>query len=128
MVLITSFHGHIYYDSSSRERAAQVREGLREHFEIQLGRWHDRLVGPHTQPMYQAAFLPDQFNKVVPWLMLHRQGLDILIHPNTGDAVLDHTDHALWLGKRLEIKIEPLRGLALSDDRSVSIPAQGLSH
>jgi DOPA 4,5-dioxygenase len=57
--------------------------------------------------MYQVAFAPDQFDKVVPWLMLHRGGLDILVHPNTGDALADHTDRALWLGEKLAVNYTP---------------------
>ena len=41
--------------------------------------------------------------------MLNREGLDILVHPNTGDDVKDHTDHSLWLGEKLELNIELLR-------------------
>jgi DOPA 4,5-dioxygenase len=59
--------------------------------------------------MYQVAFLPNQFSKVVPWLMLIREGLDILIHPETGDDVGDRADRALWLGNKLELNIEVLR-------------------
>ena len=106
---ITGFHAHIYFDTTSRDAAARVREGLGTKFEVRLGRWHDKPVGPHPKSMYQVAFLPDQFSKVVPWLMLNREGLDILIHPETGDDVSDHTDHALWLGEKLELDIESLR-------------------
>ncbi|MBW4690909.1 MAG: 4,5-dioxygenase [Lyngbya sp. HA4199-MV5] len=111
-VKITSFHAHVYFNPTTRETAARVREGLGDRFDVQLGRWHETLVGPHTQPMYQVAFAPDQFANVVPWLMLHREGLDILVHPNTGDAVADHTDHALWLGEKLAINLVPLRPMS----------------
>ncbi|MBD2021024.1 4,5-dioxygenase [Leptolyngbya sp. FACHB-36] len=106
---ITSFHAHVYYDPTTREAAVRVREELGDRFQVQLGRWHDKLVGPHTQPMYQVAFARDQFDQVVPWLMLHCEELAILVHPNTGDAVADHTDHALWLGEKLAVNLEPLR-------------------
>jgi aromatic ring-cleaving dioxygenase len=64
--------------------------------------------------MYQVAFLPDWFGKVVPWLMLNCKGLDILIHPETGDDLGDHIDRDLWLGEKLELnrplaKIEKVR-------------------
>lgn len=106
---ITGFHAHIYFDAASREVAARVREGLGNKFAVQLGRWHDKPIGPHPKAMYQVAFLPEQFGKVVPWLMLNREGLDILVHPETGDDVGDHTDRSLWLGDKLELKIEFLR-------------------
>lgn len=110
---ITGYHAHIYYGAETREVAARVREGLAA-FEVRLGRWHDRPIGPHPQAMYQVAFLPDQFAQVVPWLMLHREGLDVLVHPETGDDVLDHTNHALWLGKKLDLNIEVLRQISRS--------------
>jgi DOPA 4,5-dioxygenase len=106
---ITGFHAHIYFDTASRDAAARVREGLGASFEVQLGRWHDKPIGPHPKAMYQVAFLPEQFGKVVPWLMLNREGLDILVHPETGDDVGDHTDRSLWLGEKLELNIEFLR-------------------
>jgi len=108
---ITGFHAHIYFDTTSRETAARVREGLDAKFEVQLGRWHDKPIGPHPKAMYQVAFLPEQFGKVVPWLMLNREGLDILVHPETGDDVGDHTDRSLWLGEKLELNIEFLRAI-----------------
>jgi aromatic ring-cleaving dioxygenase len=106
---IKSFHAHVYYDPTTREAAARVRQGLSDRFEVQLGRWHDTLVGPHTKAMYQVSFTWDQFAVVLPWLMLHREGLEILVHPNTGNAVADHTDHALWLGEKLAVNFEPVR-------------------
>lgn len=105
---ITGYHVHIYYDAQTRERAARVRDGLAQ-FELRLGRWHDNPVGPHPKGMFQAAFLPDAFPRVVPWLMLNRDGLDVLLHPETGDDVADHTVHAVWMGEKLELDVDALR-------------------
>ncbi|NMG19419.1 DOPA 4,5-dioxygenase family protein [Brasilonema bromeliae] len=106
---ITGFHAHVYFDTASRDTAARVREGLGARFDVRLGRWHEQPISPHPKPMYQVAFSPDQFSQVVPWLMLNHEGLDILIHPSTGDDVQDHTEHSLWLGEKLELNIEFLR-------------------
>ena len=62
-----------------------------------LGRWHDQPVGPHPQAMYQVVFRPEQFGLIVPWFLLNRRGLTILVHPETGDDYKDHAQHALWL-------------------------------
>ncbi len=78
--------------------------------EATLGRWHDALVGPHLQSMYQIAFPRDLLATFLPWLMLNRDGLTILLHPGTGDAYADHTDHAVWLGGMLPLRLEVLRG------------------
>jgi aromatic ring-cleaving dioxygenase len=108
-VEVKGFHAHVYFDPASRDAAARVRDGLAARFDVELGRWHDKSVGPHPKSMYQVKFLPNEFGKVVPWLMLNREGLDVLVHPETGNDVRDHTDHSLWLGERLELNIEVLR-------------------
>jgi len=111
----TGFHAHIYFDTASRDVAARVREGLGTRFDVRLGRWHDKPIGPHPKAMYQVAFLPDQFGTVVPWLMLNREGLDILVHPDTGNDLADHTEHSLWLGTKLDLNLEFLRLLQPSN-------------
>lgn len=114
-IRITGFHAHIYFDTASRDVAARVREGLGTRFDVRLGRWHDKPIGPHPKAMYQVAFLPDQFGTVVPWLMLNREGLDILVHPETGNDLVDHTEHSLWLGTKLDLNLEFLRLLQPSN-------------
>jgi len=102
--IVRGFHAHIYYERASRDAAARVREGLAK-FDVRLGGWHDKPVGPHPKSMYQVVFSPDQFGEVVPWLMLNREGLDVLVHPETGDSRAAHLDHSLWLGKKLKLNI-----------------------
>lgn len=102
---IKSYHAHVYYDPATKAAAARVREGL-SRFNVQLGSWHDELVGPHLKPMYQVVFNTEEFGKVVPWLMLHREGLDILVHPSTGDGKGDHLDRSLWLGTKLGVNLK----------------------
>lgn len=106
---ILSYHAHIYYDvARTRGVAEWLRERIAEAFPVQIGRWHDKCVGPHTASMYQVAFEVPVFARFVPWLMLNRRGLDVLVHPNTLQPRADHLVHALWLGQRLAIKGEVL--------------------
>lgn len=101
---IASYHAHIYYEVVNTRRAAeQLREQIALRFLVRLGRWHDVPVGPHPQAMYQVAFLPKLFPTFVPWLMLNRSDLAILVHPNTGAPRDDHLVHALWMGKVLAL-------------------------
>jgi aromatic ring-cleaving dioxygenase len=109
---ILSYHAHVYYDPAHTRAVAEVlRERIAERFRVQLGRWHDVPVGPHTAAMYQVAFDTEVFACFVPWLMLNRDGLDVLVHPNTLAPRDDHLLHALWLGRTLALKEEvlPLR-------------------
>jgi aromatic ring-cleaving dioxygenase len=59
--------------------------------------------------MYQVAFAVEEFPSFVPWLMLNRGELNVLVHPSTGDGVADHTRHALWLGTPLPLRLGALR-------------------
>lgn len=109
---ISGYHAHIYYDAASREKAARIRDQIGRLFAAELGRWHDEPVGPHPQSMYQVKFDPPEFARIVPWLMLNRDGLNILVHPETGDAYQDHAVNALWLGDKLALRLEILRALS----------------
>lgn len=111
---VTGYHAHIYYDVASRERAARVRELIESNFNVVMGRWRDTPVGPHPQAMYQVAFGVDEFARIVPWLMLNRDGLTVLVHPDTGDAYTDHATNPLWLGEKLLLNVEMLKNLPKS--------------
>ena len=107
---ITGYHAHIYYTNpEARERAAVLRELIDDKFDIRMGRWREEPVGPHPQPMYQVAFEVEQFPDIVPWLMLNRNGLTILVHPETGDNYDDHVHNPLWLGEVLPVNEDFLR-------------------
>jgi aromatic ring-cleaving dioxygenase len=105
---IAHYHAHVYYDpATSRSRAERLREGIAARFpQAVLGRWHDALVGPHPQSMYQIAFPAEMLGAFVPWLMLNRDGLTILLHPETGDDYIDHTAHAAWFGAVLPLRLD----------------------
>lgn len=100
---ITGYHAHVYYGPAGRPAAEAVRAGIEERFEVRMGRWRDEPVGPHPSPMFQVAFDAKLFAEVVPWLMLNRAGLTVLVHPETGRPRADHLVHALWLGEVLKL-------------------------
>jgi len=102
---IRSFHAHVYFAGpAERDAAATLRQHVAERFVVQLGRWHEVPVGPHSAPMYQIAFDTGVFAALVPWLMLNRGALTILVHPNTLAPWADHLHHALWLGSPLPLR------------------------
>ena len=111
---IKGYHAHIYYDpATTRADAARLRDGIAAAFpRATVGSWHDEAVGPHTVAMYQIAFAVEDFARLVPWLMLNRNGLDVLVHPLAGSAYDDHTIYAMWLGDRLPLKLDVLKRAA----------------
>ncbi len=114
---IAGYHAHVYYTPETRDTAARVRDGIGARFAAVLGRWHDEAVGPHPVSMYQVAFAAAEFPRIVPWLMLNRDGLDILVHPLSGDAYLDHSRFALWLGTPVALRLDVLKRL-IAEDRA----------
>ena len=108
---IKDYHAHVYYDPSTKERAALLRRWVEDRFagRMRMGSWHDEEVGPHVQAMYQIAFPPELFPTLVPFLMMNRMGLTVLVHPQSGRPRDDHTVNAMWLGQVLPVKTEVLR-------------------
>lgn len=106
---IEGYHAHIYYEPETRALAERIREAIGVGFSVKLGRWHDQPVGPHPQSMYQIAFPVAEFARLVPWLMLNRAGLSVLVHPLTGNDYDDHSLYPLWLGIPLPLDLEALR-------------------
>jgi aromatic ring-cleaving dioxygenase len=104
--IIRHYHAHVYYDPvSSRGRAARLRE--------RGGRGIPGCdPGPLVRRARRAASAIDVSDRVparVSWLMLNRDGLTILLHPGTGNAYADHTDHAVWFGSMLPLRLDVLR-------------------
>lgn len=103
---LKGYHAHVYYrNDDERAVAADLREAVEGKFKVAMGRWRDEPVGPHPLPMYQIAFSTQTFNDLIPWLMLNRNELTILIHPLSGDDVADHRDFPFWMGQTLDLDI-----------------------
>ena len=107
---IRDWHAHIYYTPETHDRAEQLRTWIGERFPTAvLGRWHDRNVGPHPQSMYQVLFQVSDYPAMAPFIALNRNGLTVLLHPNTGRDRDDHTLHATWMGAVLPLDISVLK-------------------
>jgi DOPA 4,5-dioxygenase len=103
------YHAHIYYEpATTRAVAEQVCAALGAKFPVEIDGFRDIPVGPHPVANVLVVFRPEQFDEVVPYLMLNRGGLDILVHPLTTDAVEDHSSYAIWLGNPVALKLHTL--------------------
>ena len=108
---LTGYHAHVYFDTHTRGAALALRDRIEAMaasagFEVVMGRVHDKPVGPHPKAMYQVAFPLAGFAELVPWLLQHRGSLDVLVHGETGEDLVDHTQHVLWLGHELALALE----------------------
>ncbi|TBU42402.1 DOPA-like domain-containing protein [Dichomitus squalens] len=108
------FDFHIYYLPNAPEEAkyaAELHERIRREFpELRIYRFWDKPVGPHPVPMFEVnVFNPHQTGTLFSWLVVNRGPCSVLIHPNTGDALKDHTELATWIGKPYPLNVRPLR-------------------
>ena len=106
---IKIFHAHVYFDAVTRATAERLHEALARDFDAKISALVDRPVGPHPKPMFQVTIRPEQFAAIVPWLMLNREGLSILVHPSTDDPIADHDTRPIWMGAALPIDVEMVR-------------------
>ena len=107
LVKIDGYHAHVYYNPETRARASQLRETIAATLGVEVRELSDAPRGPHPVPQFRFSFTPAQFEKVVPWLMLNRQGLDVLVHPLTDNSYDDHFRYAVWLGSPVTLRLNP---------------------
>lgn len=110
---IRSWHAHVYFDAASKDQALKLRQAIELHLKnrMEMGRFHERPVGPHPMWSYQLAISTLDFARVIGWLALNHGALDVFVHPNTDDALRDHRDSAMWLGASHQLNLSALAGL-----------------
>ena len=101
------YHIHIYYNDETKPIAEKLRASLASQFPVQLGA-NTGIAGPHPVGQLPVIFKKEVFGRIVPWLMLNREGLDILIHPLSEDEYDDHGANAVWLGTPVALKMDTL--------------------
>ena len=105
---IKGYHAHVYYDAATKPKAAKLRDTIIGKFKVEPGGFSDEPRGPHPISQFAVIFETPEFQNVVPWLMLNRDGLDVLVHPLTEDAVEDHSSFAIWLGNPVPLRLNTL--------------------
>jgi aromatic ring-cleaving dioxygenase len=98
--MIRDYHFHVYFDEHSSAAAAALRRRLRQQrqFVVDTGPLRRQPMGPHPLPQFLAVVAPAALEPALRWLMLEHGQLVVLLHPNSGHELLDHTVRAFWLG------------------------------
>jgi aromatic ring-cleaving dioxygenase len=104
------YHAHVYFDAATVAQARALVAAAGEQLDVQVGRVHEKEVGPHPRWSCQLAFGRAQFDAVIPWLDRHRDGLDVFVHGLSGNDLADHTTHAWWLGRSWPLKLAMFGG------------------
>ncbi len=110
--VISDWHAHVYFDAATRQQAWALRATIEAQLagRMEMGRFHEKPVGPHPMWSYQLRIQAADFAHVVGWLALNHGVLDVFIHPNTGDDLRDHRDSALWLGRSHVLNLAVFQG------------------
>ncbi len=105
--IIQDWHIHVYYDEGSKSTAEAVRTEVETGLPgLTIGRMYDKPVGPHPQGSFQVLVPNDRLAEVTAWVALNRQGLTVLLHPNTADDLKDHRDYPIWYGSAPKLNYE----------------------
>src|SRR5205814_8590399 len=115
MTELKGYHAHVYYDPTTRPTAERLRDTIVSKFAVEPGAFSDEPRGPHPISQFNVIFRTEEFQNIVPWLMLNREGLDVLVHPLTDSSYNDHTALAMWLGAPVALKTDTLRHAPVGD-------------
>jgi aromatic ring-cleaving dioxygenase len=89
--------------------------------ELRIYKFWEEPIGPHPIAMFEVnLFTPAQFGAFIPWLIINRGPLSVLIHPNTVDPVTgeheeelrNHTQRATWLGEKVILDLGTFKYIA----------------
>ena len=57
-------------------------------------------AGPFWTAQYSWFVPVEKLTDAVAWVVRHKGDLDVLVHPNSGCEVEDHTSWAMWGGNK----------------------------
>lgn len=101
------YHAHVYFDLNQIQSIKLLYSQLQQAFgeTVRYGRIHQKMVGPHTKPMFQLEFDQLILSQIKTSLSSNDLNLSVLIHPLDEDAYLAHTQGAEWLGEPLALNL-----------------------
>ena len=95
---IENFHAHIYFDPDEVDQAKALAAEVQRRFDVPVGHFHVRPVGPHPRGSVQITVPTGRFGEVATFLAVNRSRLTVFAHASTGSDLADHSDNAIWFG------------------------------
>ena len=120
---VFSYHVHLLYRQTNQQEvidANAIREELRQEFAAILGPdCHDLFhndyncmldpdvgpAGPFPVANWSVFVLPEYLTQFTEWAIQNRGRFSVLVHPNSGCEVEDHSDWTLWSGQPYPLDI-----------------------
>jgi len=105
-VKFSLFHSHVYFTEKTYDQALAFHDEFKKlNVPKQISGLHKQLLGPHPFWMFEVDFKVENFLEMIAFMQKHRNGLSILVHPLSGNALLDHTDYAMFLGQKEDLNL-----------------------
>ncbi len=95
---VREFHAHIYFDDGELAVAGILARKAQALFDVAVGHFHEKPVGPHPRGSCQLTVPADRFGAFTIWAALNRGPLTIFAHADTGNDLADHSEHVIWFG------------------------------
>ena len=120
---IYSYHIHLLYVNTNQQQvndAYRIRDAFVAKFKSQLGpdskdlfhNDYNCMLEPDTTPAgpfptadWSVVVLPESLLPMMQWMTQYREKYTVLVHPNSGCEVEDHSDWALWNGDAYPLDI-----------------------
>ena len=102
---IKNYHAHLYYDAKNMPEAQQLAHMINQAYSVSIGTFHRKPIGPHPVWSCQITVTPDLLGEVIAYLLIHHGTIDVFIHANTDNHLLDHTQHVMWVGKSYALNL-----------------------
>ncbi|XP_002965363.2 uncharacterized 21.2 kDa protein [Selaginella moellendorffii] len=109
---VRSYDVHVYFfqtDQAQLRQARELQDEIRGKFpQFKIKVW-DKPIGPHGIGNFEVNLMKhEDFVEFVTWIPLNRRNFSVLIHPNTGNPLRDHTAHAMWIGQKQVLNLSVL--------------------
>lgn len=110
LIQAPAYHAHIYFRDEDVEAATRLHAQAGRALGTVATVWpmRKRRVGPHARPMFEIEFPHAAREQVLAWVEAHHGPFPVLLHPESGDELADHRDHAVWLGEVLPLDLSIL--------------------
>ncbi len=108
--LSEGFEAFVYVAPDQKDVGLGVKNSIAKlGFNLVIGAQADKAQDLHPTGYFRLDFDLDEFGIIVPWLMINRQKLSVLIVPKTKNRRADFKKHALWLGTPLPFDVSYLK-------------------
>lgn len=67
-----------------------------------------RPAGPLPKPMFMLEFSEEFKEEIIFFFKEYQECFSIFIHPELDDELLAHTDHSIWIGEKIPLRLEYL--------------------